>query len=113
MAAQSPSAFAPVKALVEAWEKGLDDVIATYEQWARGSGGAVDVTPWRQVWDEPLITLSLLSRLVSLVNEQGEGDKGFIPNLSPKGYIRRSPRTFRPLLISGDDIIQPFLPRLY
>jgi hypothetical protein len=49
-----------VKALVEAWEKGLDDVIATYEQRAEGSGRAADVTPWRQVWDEPLITLSLL-----------------------------------------------------
>jgi len=49
-----------VKALVEAWEKGLDEVVATYEQWAKGYGGAVDVTSWRQVWDEPLITLSLL-----------------------------------------------------
>jgi len=49
-----------VKALVEAWEKGLDEVVATYEQRAKGYGGAVDVTSWRQVWDEPLITLSLL-----------------------------------------------------
>jgi hypothetical protein len=49
-----------VKALVEAWEKGLDDVIATYEQRAKGSERAADVTPWRQVWDEPLVTLSLL-----------------------------------------------------